>query len=123
MNAFDALANLGGWVSLLAGSAAWVVWRGRSIVDAKWLLSLAVVLFYYSMVLRYLFTELDWGFSWGLQLTRFDVSAVVIPVGLCCCWFGERRWVMVLGAAIIVAGVANVVPGLLYPIEGIGTAE
>ena len=124
MNAIDALASIGGWISLLSGSAAWIAeraWRGKSIHAARWLLSVAVILFYYSMVLRYLVAELDWEFSWRLQITRFDVSAIAIPVGLFCCWFGVGRWVKVLGVAIILAGFVNAFPGLLYPIEGAGT--
>ena len=90
---------------------------------SHWLLSLSVILFYYSMVLRYLFGELDRGFDCGLQLTRFDVSAAMIPAGLFCCWFGNSRWIKGLGVAVIVAGFAIVFPGLLYPIEGVETGS
>ena len=124
--AIDALALLGGWVTLLAGSAAWIVgqvWRGWSMVAANWLLSLSVILFYYSIVLRYLLTGQEQGFAWGLQFTRFDVSAVVIPVGLFFCWFGGSRWVKGLGATIIVSGLVHVYPGIIYPVEVITIGE
>ncbi len=115
MSAINAIADIGGWASLLAGSAVWVVRRERFMLAVNWLLSLAVILFYYSLVLRHLPDQ-----GWGLHITRFDVSAVAIPVGLYCCWFAESRWTRRLGAAIIVAGFANVFPLLLILI---GAAE
>ena len=62
---------------------------GQPAAMANWLLSLSVVLFYYFLVLRPWLAGLDWGIAWGMEISRFDISAVVIPVGLLCCWLGK----------------------------------
>ena len=119
MSAIDGLVSIGAWGSLLGGSAVRVVRFGQPSTLANWLLSLAVILFYHSLVLRHWFAGLDLGTVWETEITRFELSAVFVPAGLLCCRFGKNRWAKGLGATVIVAGFANVFPGLLYAVEGL----
>ena len=119
MDAIDGVVFIGAWASLLGGFAGWILRRwGQPAAMANWLLSLSVVLFYYFLVLRPWFAGLDWGIAWGLEISRFDISAVVIPVGLLCCWLGKSSMTRGLGAAAIVGGLVIVFPGV-HPIEGV----
>ena len=116
MSAVNSLILIGAWLSLLAGFGAWAIWRENSTTHAKWLPALAVLLFYWSLVLRHWLAE-SWD-PWDSAITRFDVSGVLVPIGLFCC-LADGRWMKGLGVTLIAAGFINVFPGLLYPLEGV----
>ena len=112
----EGLALLGAWASLLGGLAAKVAHIKPAILPSLFV-SLSVAFFYYSLVVRHWVAELSWSIIGTPEVTRFDVSLLLVPAGLACCWRGADWRYKVLGAVLIAVGFANVLPGLAYPLE------
>ena len=116
MSTINSLLFIGAWISLLTGAGAWAVRIGKPASYAKWLLVLAVVMFYWPLIAQHWFLG-PWP-VWDFAVTRHEVSAALVPAGLLC-FLSKNWWVKGAGALLIIAGFANVFPGLLYPIEGV----
>jgi hypothetical protein len=118
MTAVEEIMAVGAWLALLGGAAARIVWFRHPPAFAAWLITLAVIFFYYSLVLRFWFAEtLDKVALWNPEISQLDVSVVLVPIGLLCCWFSGHRQGKALGAVLIVAAFVLILPDLMFPSE------
>ena len=102
---------------LVIGLVARFVRQRRLRNAASYFLSLAVVLYYVTWLLRYQLASLELIGDWGFGLTRFGLITILVLGGLALCWHATSGQSRAFGVAAILAGFALAYPGLVLPIE------